>query len=213
MQQLDIKKTIKLLEKNRFPFPESKIVNTLEQTKKAAEEIKYPIALKIVAPELIHKSDIKGVKTNLENQEQLEKAFNDLQNIIKKKKIKKAEILVQKMESGTEVIIGLKRDPQFGPVILFGLGGIFTEILKDTSLRITPIEKSQALEMIKEIKSFPILEGVRGGKPVNLNALIDIIVKTSNLVEKDKNIQELDFNPIILNEKSAVIVDARIMVD
>ena len=121
-------------------------------------------------------------------------------------------VLVQKMESGIEVIIGMKNDAQFGPVLLFGLGGIFVEILKDTSLRITPVDKKQALGMIQEIKSYPLLEGVRGGKAVNIDAIADIIVKTSKLAE-NKKIREIDFNPVIVNERSAAIIDVRIMVE
>lgn len=215
MQQLNIIKTIKLLEKYTISFSPSKLATTPQQAAKIAQQIGFPVVLKIISPDILHKSDIGGVKVGLENQEQVIAAYNEILKNVKKKarKAKIDGILVQKIESGLEVIVGMRRDPQFGPVLLFGLGGVFVEILKDTSLRITPVDKNQALEMIKEIKSYPILCGIRGKKPVNISALVNIITKTSNLAEKNKKILELDFNPIIVNEKSATIVDARIMVE
>ena len=174
----------------------------------------FPLAIKIISPNIIHKSDGDGVKIGLDNKGQGEKSYDVMIKKVKKAAKRKVEgNLVQKMEQGIEVIIGMKNDLQFGPVLLFGLGGIFVEIMKDTSLRLTPVDKNQAIEMIKKIKSSKILEGARGQKPANINTIADIIVKTSNLVEKNKQIKELDFNPVIVNEKTATIVDVRIMVD
>jgi len=210
MQQLDIIKTIKILEKNKLPFSKSNIVKTKEQAIKTAKKIGFPVALKITSSKIIHKTDVNGVEINLETEDQVDKAYDHI--LKKNKKVKIDGFLVQKMETGTEIIIGMKKDPQFGPIIMFGLGGIFTEILKDVSLRITPIDKNQAVDMIKEIKAHPILEGSRGRKAVNINALVDILLKTSQL-SQNKNILELDFNPVIVDDKSATIVDARIMVE
>jgi acetyl-CoA synthetase (ADP-forming) len=212
MQQLDINKTIKLLEKYKFPFSKSKLAFAPDQAVKIAKEIGFPIVMKIASKDIIHKSDLGCVETNIKDEKQVEGAFEKITKKAKKKKAKVEGVLIQKQEQGKEVIIGMKRDPQFGPVVVFGLGGIFVEILKDTSLRILPIDKNQAEEMIKEIKSYKILEGIRGEKPVNINKLIDIIIKTSKLAE-DKKILELDFNPVIINEKTATIVDARIMIE
>lgn len=212
MEQLSVDKTVKLLEKNKLPFAKSKLAKNVDQAKKVAKDIGYPVVLKAISPNIIHKSDAGAISLSIENEEQLESAFEDLIKKTKKAAKNKLEgILVQKTHTGQEVIIGVKQDPTFGPVILFGLGGIFVEILKDTSLRIAPIEKQDAIEMINELKSAKILEGARGQKPVNINALVDILVKTSKLAE-NKKILELDFNPIIVDEKSAVIVDARIMI-
>jgi len=212
MRQLEINKAIKLLEKHKLSFAKSKLVNTPEQAVKFANEIGYPVVLKVSSPRIIHKSDIGGVEVNLKDDKQVEGTFDKIIKKAKKKKEKLEGVLVQKQEYGLEVIVGMKKDPQFGPVIMFGLGGIFTEILKDTSLKITPVDKKQALGMIKQIKAHPILEGARGEKPVNINALVDIITKTSKLSE-DKKIQGLDFNPIIVNEKNATIVDVKIMME
>ena len=211
MKQLNTNKTISLLKKFKLPFAKSKLISTPEQAVKFSEEIGYPIALKIISKDVLHKSDVKGVLLNIKNKEQAKYSYNKLIKAAKKSKIKLDGILIQKMESGKEVIVGIKRDPQFGPVIIFGLGGIFVELLKDISLRIAPIDKSQALEMIKQIKAYPILKGMRGEKSVNIEALANIIAATSKLSE-NKKIQELDFNPIIVNKKSAVIVDAKIIV-
>ena len=114
------------------------------------------------------------------------------------------------MERGKEIIVGMTRDPQFGSVLMFGLGGVFVEVLKDVSFRIAPIGKEEAEEMIEEIKASKILKGIRGEKPVNTEKLVDILVKVSKLAE-NKKILEVDLNPVIVNETSAIIVDARIM--
>jgi acetyl-CoA synthetase (ADP-forming) len=202
-----------LLEKYKLPFIKSKLCKNAEIAQKNAKIIGFPVALKVISPSIIHKSDVGGVKVNLQNEEEVKSAFEQILKKTKALAKKKLEgILVQKMESGTEVIIGMKKDPQFGAVILFGLGGIFVEILKDTSLRIAPVDKKEAIEMIQEIKASNILEGARGKKGVNIDELANIIVKLSKLAE-EKKIKEIDFNPVIVNEKTAKIVDARIMVE
>lgn len=206
MEQLEISKTIKLLEKSKLNFVRSKIVNTPEDAVKAAKELKFPVAIKLLSKDILHKSDKGFVEISIQNETEVIGVCNKM---IKKYKKRNFQLLVQRMASGFEVIVGMKKDPQFGNVIVFGLGGIFTEILKDTSLRIAPVDKKEAIEMIKEIKSFQILNGARGKKPINLSVLADIITRTSNL----KNIKELDFNPVIVNENSAVIVDARIIAE
>ena len=207
MKQLEIEKTIKLLEKYKLPFSKSIIIKTKEEALKAAKKIKYPLAIKTASEKIIHKTEKQAVKININSEEELERAYDQIQ-----KRTSSKNMLLQKMEYGQEIIIGLKKDSQFGQVIIFGLGGIFTEILKDTSTRICPITKQEAEEMIEEIKSKKLLEGYRNLKPINKNKLINILLKTSQLSEK-KEIQELDFNPIIANEKEAKIVDARIMIE
>jgi acyl-CoA synthetase (NDP forming) len=165
----------------------------------------FPVVAKIISDKVIHKSDSGAVITNIKNKDELKKIFQDLN-----KKFKKKEgVLIQEQISGIEIIIGSKYDPCFGPTILFGLGGIYTAILKDVSLRIAPIDKKQAEEMIYEIKTHKILEGARGQKAVAINKLVDILVKTSNLVTKFP-VEELDFNPVIANDKKALVVDVRI---
>jgi acyl-CoA synthetase (NDP forming) len=213
--QLDFNKTRKLLEKYKFPLVNSFLAKSPEELVKFSKKTGFPAVLKISSPDIIHKSDIGGVKTGIENEEELVKGYNEIiKNLKKRKKRAKIDgILIQKMEEGIEVIIGVKRDPQFGATILFGLGGVFVEILKDVSFRITPFNKKDALDMIKEIKGYKILEGIRGKKGVNIDALVNLIIKTSYMVIKNKKIIELDFNPIIIDEKKAKIVDARIIIE
>ncbi len=213
--QLDFEKTKRLLERYKLPLVSSFLVKKLEQAIKLSKKIGFPLVLKISSPDIIHKSDIGGVKIGIEDEEELAKAYDEIIKDVKNKKPKaKIEgVLMQKRWKGKEVIVGMTRDPQFGSVLMFGLGGVFVEVLKDVSFRIAPVDKKEALEMIKEIKGYKVLEGVRGKKAVSINALVNIITKTSNMVIKNKKITELDFNPIIVDEKKAAIVDARIIIE
>ncbi len=205
-------KALKLLKKKRFPVVKSVFAKERDILKKA-KKLSFPIVLKLVSPDIIHKSDANIIFLNIGNEEELEKSCEKaIKNAKKfKRNVKIEGFLLQEMISGQEVIIGMKKDPQFGPVIMFGLGGIFVEVLKDVSFRVAPIERDEALEMIKEIKGYKILEGIRGKKKVKIKNIVDVIRKVSLLVEKDKKIQEIDFNPVIVNEKEAKIVDFRIL--
>ncbi|MCX8146945.1 MAG: acetate--CoA ligase family protein [Candidatus Woesearchaeota archaeon] len=217
MEQLEIEKTSKLLEKYGLPFSKYFLVKSKEEAVKAAKKLKFPVVMKTAAKEIVHKSDVGCVITGINNEKDAEKAYLEIiKNTSKLKKTKEisniTKVIVQRTEKGEEVIVGMKRDAQFGPVLMFGLGGIFVEILKDVSFRIAPVNKDGALEMIKETKASKILFGARGKKPTNIYAIADIITKLSKLSE-DKKIKEIDLNPIIVNEKKATIVDARIIVD
>lgn len=213
MEQLSYAKTVNFLNKNRLNFAKSKLCKDVEQAKKEAKKIGFPVAIKVISPDIIHKSDAGVVKTGINDENELEREFRNILKKSKKVSRKKIEgILVQKMYTGKEVIIGLKRDMQFGGVVLFGIGGIFTEVLKDFSLRIAPVDKKEALNMIKEIKGFPILAGARGKKSVNLDAVALMITKLSKAAG-NKKIQEIDLNPVVVNEKEAVIVDVRVIVE
>ena len=199
MKLIELREIINLLKKYNLNFVESVVI----KDKNIFDKIKYPIVLKVSSNKIIHKSDCGGVITNINNKKDAVENFNKLKRISK-------NIIAQKMVYGKEIIIGMKKDPQFGPVVMFGLGGIFVEIMKDVVFRICPIEKKEAIEMIKEIKSYSILEGVRGEKKVNINKIADIIVKISNLSLKE-DINEIDLNPVIINDGGAFIVDARFM--
>lgn len=195
------------LEKNSFPIVKRKLASNIDEIIKYSKDIGYPIALKLSSKEILHKTDIGAVKLNLQEKD-LEKAYNELIKI----KIKKPKILVQKHIEGQQIIIGLKKNPTFGHVLAFGLGGIFTEILKDISFRICPITEQDADSMIQEIKGYPILKGYRNFS-VNIRLIKQILMKTSELAKKYPKIKELDINPLIVNEKQATIVDARIIFD
>ena len=172
-----------------------------------AQKIGYPIVLKVFSHRIFHRTEIGGVKIGIKNEKELRKAFDELI------KIKGgAGILIQKMVLGKEVALGMKRDSQFGPVLMAGLGGIFVEVLKDVSFRICPVSEREALEMIKGIKGYEILKGHRGQKPVNLKALVKIIVNLSKLSLKEEKIKEIDLNPVIVNKKRALACDFKILV-
>lgn len=193
------------LEENGFEIVTRILVQNKDQALQAAKHLGFPVVLKISSNELLHKSEKNAVKLNI-NEANLNQAYEELNKI----KIEKQGIIVQKYINGKFILLGLKRDPTFGQVILVGIGGIYTEIIKDTSMRITPINKSEAEKMLKELKSYKILEGYRGEK-VNINLITETLVKLSKVSEKYPNIKELDINPLIVNEHYAKIVDARII--
>jgi acetyltransferase len=170
--------------------------------------------LKVMSPDVVHKTDMGAVKLNIKNVEEAKVAWDEMLSNIHDKNANAAieGVLVQTMTSGKEVIIGMKRDPIFGPTILFGLGGIFTEALKDTSLRIAPISNEIALEMIHEIRGIKILTGLRGEKPVDFEKLAGIIVKISKIAIEHPEIKEIDLNPVMMSTDKANIVDVRVMV-
>lgn len=192
-----------------LPIAKSTLVKNVNQVK----NVQFPVVLKIVSDQALHKTEVGGVKI-VNSKEELEKEFISLQNIAKNKKIKLDGILLQEKISGVECIIGIKKDPVFNHVILFGVGGVFTEVLEDISIRKCPINESDADEMINELKSSKLFssKGFRGRK-LNTALLKRILVKVSEIPLKHKNIQELDINPFIINEKDGKVADARIVLD
>ena len=185
------------------------------EVKEVARKIGFPIVLKILSPHIIHKTDAGGVKLNIHSEKEAEEAFNEIVANAKQYK-KDAEIrgvLIEKMvKPSTEIIVGVTRDPTFGPAIMFGLGGIFVELLKDVSFRIAPITERDAKQMIHEIKALPMLQGFRGGPNVDLNQVIDVLLKISKLsVDFIDDILEIDLNPIFAYNDNLLTVDARII--
>ncbi len=181
-----------------------------------SRQIGFPVVLKIVSPDIIHKSDCGGVKTGLQDAKQVKKAYAAIMASVKEKMpVAKIDgVSVQNMAPpGTEVIIGTFQDPQFGPVIMFGLGGIFVEVLKDVSFRLVPISRHDAEEMVAEIKGRALLQGYRGREPADINSIIEILLKISALVEKTPRIKELDLNPVFVSKDATVAADARIILE
>ncbi len=198
-----------------LPIPRGKMAQNAEEAVKIAEAIEYPVVLKIVSPQIIHKSDAGGVKVNLKNDKEVREAFEEIMENARRYD-PHAEILgvyVQHMEPwGTETIIGSVNDKQFGPTVMFGLGGIFVEILKDVTFRIAPFSKEDALDMIREINGYKILRGARGEKPRDIEAIADAVSRLSQLVwDFRDDIKEVDANPVIVYEKGLSVVDARII--
>lgn len=205
-----------LLSKAGIPVIETRLAKTKAEAISISKEIGFPVALKIVSPDILHKSDCGGVRLGLENAKQVGNAYSA---IIKAAKQKNPDaviegVSVQKMAApGVEVIMGMSKDAQFGPALMFGLGGVFVEVLQDVSFRIVPIIKKDASEMIRELKGYPMLNGYRGESTANIALLEDMLLKLSAFIEKTPGIKELDLNPVIANGDGAVAVDARILLD
>jgi acyl-CoA synthetase (NDP forming) len=199
-----------------IPVTKFKVATSVEEAVKFAEGIGYPVVLKIVSPEVIHKFDVGGVILDLKNASEVKDAYDKIIKSVRKHKpeAKITGVLVQEMApASTEVIVGAIKDPQFGPALMFGLGGIFVEVLKDVTFRIAPITEYDAKEMITEVKAYPILKGFRGQPPADIDAIAKILLSTSKLVMEHPEIKELDFNPIIVYEKGAKTVDARVILE
>jgi acetyltransferase len=192
-----------------IPVADYQVIQSKNEIKKALDKLEGPVALKIISPEISHKSDAGGVLLNLSQPSQVEEAYEKMKRLDQKNS---SGVLVQKMiRDGREVIFGAKRDPSFGPVVLFGLGGIYVEILKETSLRVAPINRSEAEEMISELKAANILKGVRGQEPSDINALVENLLRLSQLMVDFPEIEGIDINPVMVLQKGAVAVDARIL--
>ena len=205
-----------LLKKAGIPVVEAKLARSKKEAISISKETGFPVVLKINSPDVVHKSDSGGVKLGLANATQAGKAYSKIISSVKRAypKAQIQGVSVQPMApSGVEVIIGMSKDPQFGPVLMFGLGGILVEVLKDVSFRIVPVTERDAREMIREIKGYPILEGYRGQKPTSIPALEKLIVEVSQFVEKNPQIKELDLNPVFAYPDKAVAVDARIIME
>lgn len=197
-----------------IPVTKFKLVKSEQEAIKFANEIGYPVVLKIASPDIVHKFDVGGVRLNLKNQTEVKDAYNEILANVRRHKhdAKIIGIVVQEMAPpSTEIIVGATKDPQFGPALMFGLGGIFVEVLRDVAFRIAPITEEDAREMITEVKAYPILKGYRGQPPADIEAIVKILLNTSKLVMEHQEIKELDLNPIMVYEKGAKTVDARII--
>ena len=203
-----------LLREYGIPVPDFKLIKSEDEITGLAKEINFPIVMKIVSPDIIHKSDAGGVKVGVKDEEEAIAAYQEI--ISKAKKYNKEAriegvIVYPMVPQGTEIIIGMMKDPHFGPVAMFGLGGIFVEVLKDVSFRIIPLEERDAREMITEIKGYEILKGVRGEGPKDIKAIKILLMKVSKLTMENPEINEIDLNPIFVFEKGLQVVDARMI--
>jgi len=197
-----------------IPVTKFKIATSEKNAAKYACEIGFPVVLKIVSPDIVHKFDVGGVILNLKNRRQVCEAYKKIISNVRRSKpdARIVGILVQEMAlSSTEVIVGMTKDPQFGQALMFGLGGIFVEVLKDVSFRVAPITERDAREMITEIKGYPLLRGYRGMPPADVDTIVQILLKTSKLVMEHPEVDQLDLNPIMVYEKGAKVVDARMI--
>ena len=195
---------------------DTRLARTKEEAVSISEEIGYPVVLKISSVEITHKSDAGGVKVNIADEAAVLKAFDEILTSVKKEYPNAVleGVSVQAMaEPGTEIIIGMTKDHQFGSVIMFGLGGIMVEVLKDVAFRTIPLKKDDALSMIKGIKGFKLLQGYRGQESADIDSLSDMIVKISDFIDKTPEIKEMDMNPVFVYSNGAVVADARIVLE
>ncbi len=199
-----------LLKEIGIPIPDQELATTKEETISIAKKIGFPVVLKLMAEDIVHKSDTGAVKLNIKNEDETAQAYDELMKIPSQSE---KSISVQKMadEPITELIIGMTTDAQFGPALMFGIGGILVELLEDVSFRIAPITEYDAREQIHEIKGFPILDGYRGKPKADIDAIVKTLLTISDLVTKYEEINEMDLNPVFIYEKGLICVDARII--
>ncbi len=199
-----------------IPTPEFALTSNVREAVEYAEKFDYPVVLKIVSPEILHKTEAGGVLVGLKSSLEVQDGYAKILENAKRHKpsAKLIGVLVQKMApASTEVIVGGLKDPQFGQTLMFGLGGIFVEVLKDVTFRIAPIEEEDAREMIKEIKAYPILKGYRNQPPADEGAIIKILLQASELIMDNPEINQMDLNPIMVYQKGASVVDARMILE
>lgn len=204
-----------ILEQAGVNTTRARLARSRDEAVAAATEIGFPVVLKIVSPDIAHKSDAGGVALDLADAEAVGAAFDRMMASVKaaQPSARIEGVSVQTMaRPGTEVIVGMTKDAQFGPVLMFGLGGVLVEVLKDVAFRIVPIDEHDADQMIHDIKGFPVLEGYRGQPAADLAALRGLLLRLSSFVEQHPEIDELDLNPVFAYADGAIAVDARIVV-
>jgi len=195
---------------------ETRLASSQKEAIALRDQIGFPVVLKVASPDISHKSDAGGVRVGLKNNGEVEKAYEEIMASARQKypTANIEGVSVQSMaRPGIEIITGMFKDSQFGPVLMFGLGGILVEVLKDVSFRIVPLTQRDAREMIKEIKGYSLLEGYRGQEPANIPFLEDLLLKVSDFLEQTPEIKEIDLNPIFAYKDGAVVVDARIVLE
>lgn len=207
MNLLNFEATKAFLVKYNIPLIESQVIIEPEQGIQFAHNLGWPVVLKFFSCQMLHKFDAGFVRLNIKNEMELKAAFQDF-----KRDNPTGEVLIQETACGTEIFCGMKRDVTFGPFLIFGLGGIFVEVLDDLSFGLAPLGRREATQMIREIKGYKILKGYRGNKPLFIDGIADILLNVSAMATNESLIKEIDFNPIFVDEKNAVVVDAKILV-
>ena len=209
-EALDVLKTWEI------PVPECVVVKDVEEAVSAAKNIGYPVVLKVISPDILHKTEAGGVKTGLKNEQEIVDSFNEMIfDISERHTTAKIEgFLIEKMaDKGIEVIVGGIRDAQFGPAVMFGVGGVMVELLNDVSFRLAPVTEEECIEMMMEIKSYPLLTGYRGAEPCDMDAITNIIIKVGSIMHEVDGIREMEINPLIAYPKGVVAVDARVILN
>jgi acyl-CoA synthetase (NDP forming) len=197
-----------------LPVPPHSLATTEAEAVAAARRFGFPVVLKIVSPDILHKSDAGGVKVGLADEAAVKAAWRAMMAAVAGSAAAariEGVLVAPSAPEGLECIVGVTRDPQFGPALMFGLGGVFVELLKDVSFRVLPVTRSDAEEMVREIRGWPLLQGLRGSGPRDVPAVVDFLVKTAELVEKNPEIREIDVNPLRVYERGVLALDVRVM--
>lgn len=202
-----------MLAQHGVPVTDTRLAASVDDAVAIADQLGYPVALKVVADEITHKTDVGGVELGIADADQLRAAAQRIHDAVSAAASGAAAGLsVQPMAApGTEVILGITQDQQFGPVLMFGLGGVFVEVLKDVAFRVVPLEPRDAAEMIREIQGFAVLEGFRGAEPADLSAIEAMLLQLSDFAQAHPDVAELDLNPVFARPDGAIAVDARIV--
>lgn len=204
--------TVHLLEQYGIPYPAHRFARDAEEAVEIAQELGFPVVLKIVSPDITHKSDVGGVVVGIEEAEEVRSAYERILGRVRTA-VPKARIegvlVCEQAPDGLEVIVGALNDASFGPTVMFGLGGIFTEVLRDVSFRIAPLRRTDAEEMIREIRGYPLLGRARGKAPLDVKGLVELLLSVSQLVMERGETQEFDLNPVRVYEDGLLALDAR----
>jgi acetyl-CoA synthetase (ADP-forming) len=203
-----------LLQAYSLPVPRHRFVRDAQEAVAAAEAIGFPVALKVVSPDILHKSESGGVRLDLREPAAVREAFEAVRTGARATRADArlpGALVVEMARPGTEVIVGMTRDPQFGATVMFGLGGIFVEIYRDVSFRIVPVAEPDAREMIREVKGLPLLTGYRGRPPADLEAIGRMVLQVSRMAEELPEIAEVDLNPVVVHERGGLLLDARVL--
>ena len=197
-----------------IPVPRFALAKTRAEAEAAAGEIGFPVVLKVVSPDIIHKSDVGGVVVGVKSAEEAGAAYDRIRANVAER-APGADIhgvlVAAQAESGLECIVGMTQDASFGPAFMFGLGGIFVELLKDVAFRVLPLDKAEVLRMLRETKGYALLSGARGRAPMDVDALAQLILDVARMVEENPEIKELDINPLFVYSKGVLTVDARVL--
>lgn len=199
---------------HHIPTPKSSVVSNSDEAVEKANEIGYPVVLKVISPQILHKTDIGGVILNVGDEKELQIRYEKLVTEIKSREPSATitGVLVEKMmPPSIEVVVGGIRDKQFGPAVMFGIGGIFTEVYDDVTFRVAPIDRVDALNMIHGLRGSMMLEGMRGKPPLDLDAIVSVLTGVSSMMCQHDAISQLDLNPVIMYSNGACAVDSRII--
>lgn len=212
--KLDEEQTRTLAEEHGIPLPEQGLASTREEAGDLADRVGYPAVLKLVSPDLPHRTETGAIRTGVESRDAALETYDDLMEVAEHESVSVEGVQVQEqVPEGREVIVGGLRDDTFGPTVMFGLGGIFVEVMEDVSFRVAPIGREEARAMMHEIRAYPVLEKFRGKPAADVDAAADVVAAVSRLVHENPEIDTLDINPLIMHERGAVAVDVKIQVE